>query len=61
MTDQEQKVLTAMKNAGKPVRPGDIVKLTGLTKDEVSQAISELKKKGKITSPKRCFYASVEE
>ena len=61
MTDQEQKVLTAMKKAEKPVRPGDIVKLTGLTKDEVSRAISELKKKGKIASPKRCFYAPVEE
>ena len=61
MTDQEQKVLTAMKKAWKPVRPGHIVKLTGFTKDEVSQAINELKKKGKITSPKRCFYAPVEE
>ena len=61
MTNEEQKVLTAIKNTGKPLRPGDIVKLTGLTKDEVSRAISELKKKGKITSPKRCFYAPVEE
>jgi len=61
MTDQEQKVLEAIKSAGKAVRPGDIIKLTGLTKDEVSRIISELKKKGIITSPKRCFYAPVEK
>lgn len=61
MADPEQKVLQAMQNAGKPVRPGDVAKMTGLTKDEVSKAISELKKKGKVTSPKRCFYAPVEE
>jgi len=53
-------VLSEMKKAGKPVRPGDIVKLTGLDKDDVSKIISELKKSGKITSPKRCFYAPVD-
>jgi predicted transcriptional regulator len=59
MEDKEQKVLKAMKKAGKPVRPGDVAKLTGLDSKEVSKAISDLKKKGKISSPKRCFYAPV--
>jgi len=56
MADKTKMVLSKMKKAGKPVRPGDIVKMTGLEKGEVSKIITELKKSGKITSPKRCFY-----
>jgi Mn-dependent DtxR family transcriptional regulator len=52
----EKKVLDAMKKAGKPVRPGDVAKMLGLESKEVSKVINELKKKGKITSPKRCFW-----
>ncbi|NOZ59564.1 MAG: HTH domain-containing protein [Euryarchaeota archaeon] len=58
MVDKE-KVLEAMKNAGKPVRPGDIAKALGVDSKEVSKAIKELKKEGKVHSPKRCFYAPV--
>jgi len=57
MEEKELKVLEAMKKAGKPVRPGDVAEMSGLTKDEVSKIINSLKKQGKITSPKRCFYA----
>ena len=57
MEEKEQIVLETMKKAGKPVRPGDVVKMSGLPKDEVSKIIKSLKKEGKITSPKRCFYA----
>ncbi|MCP8309907.1 MAG: MarR family transcriptional regulator [Candidatus Methylarchaceae archaeon HK02M1] len=57
MEEKEQMVLEAMKKAEKPVRPGDIAKMTGLAQDEVSKIIRSLKKKGKVTSPKRCFYA----
>lgn len=53
----ERKVLNAMKKAGKPVRPGDIAKIIGAESKEVSKAISELKKKGKVISPKRCYYS----
>jgi predicted transcriptional regulator len=60
MADKTQMVLSKMKEAGKPVRPGDIAKMTGLDKDEVSKILSELKKSGKITSPKRCFYAPID-
>ena len=59
MVDNEKKVLEAMKSAGKPVRPGDVVKMTGMDSKEVSKAISGLKKKGKVSSPKRCYYAPV--
>ena len=57
MEEKERMVLEAMEKAGKPVRPGDVAKMVGLTKDEVSKVIRNLKKKGKVTSPKRCFYA----
>lgn len=57
MEEKEQMVLEAMEKAGKPVRPGDIAKIAGLAKDDVSKIIRSLKKKGKIASPKRCFYA----
>ena len=60
MAGNEEKVLKAMKKAGEPLRPGDIAEKTGLGKDEVTKAINALKKEGKITSPKRCFWAPAE-
>jgi len=53
----EKKVLSAMKKAGKPVRPGDIAKMIGEESKSVSKVISDLKKKGKVISPKRCYYS----
>jgi len=52
----EKKVLNAMKKAGKPVRPGEVAKAIGEDSKQVSKVISELKKQGKIVSPKRCYY-----
>lgn len=52
----ETKVLDAMKKAGKPVRPGEVAEIAGLAKDDVSKAIANLKKDGKIHSPIRCKY-----
>ena len=57
MEEKEQMVLEAMEKVGKPVRSGEVAKLVGLASDEVSKIIKSLKKKGKVTSPKRCFYA----
>jgi DNA-binding MarR family transcriptional regulator len=57
MSEKEEAVLNALKNAGKPLRPGDVAKITGIDKKEVSKIISSLKKQGKVISPKRCFYA----
>jgi len=57
MEEKEKAVLEAMRKAGKPLRPGEVAEVTGLPKNEVSKIIKELKKKGKITSPKRCYYA----
>lgn len=57
MSEKEEAVLNALTQAGKPLRPGDIAKMTGLDSKEVSKIIKELKKKGKVISPKRCYYA----
>jgi len=57
MEDKERIVLEAMEKAGKPVRPGEVAKMIGLESKEVSKVISSLKKKGKVISPKRCYYA----
>lgn len=54
MEEKEKVVMEAMKKAGKPLRPGDIAKMTGLESKEVSKIIAELKKKGKVIVPKRC-------
>ena len=52
----EKKVLDAMKKAKKPMRPGDIAKIIGVESKEVSKVFNDLKKKGKIKSPKRCYW-----
>lgn len=55
----EKKVLDAMKKAKKPLRPGDVAKIIGAENKEVSKVINELKKQGKIRSPKRCYWEAV--
>jgi Mn-dependent DtxR family transcriptional regulator len=57
----ENKILKAMKKVGKPVRPGDVAKMIGEESKAVSKVISELKKKGKVISPKRCYYSPSDE
>jgi Mn-dependent DtxR family transcriptional regulator len=52
----ENKILNALKEAGKPVRAGDVAKMIGEDSKDVSKIISKLKKSGKVVSPKRCFY-----
>ncbi|MHA2066510.1 MAG: MarR family transcriptional regulator [Candidatus Thorarchaeota archaeon] len=56
MTESEM-VYTAFKEAGKPLRAGDVAEITGIDKPQVSKIIKSLQKEGKLTSPKRCFYA----
>ena len=56
MADNVTKVINAMKELKKPVRPGDIAEATGISKEEVSKIIDSLKKEGKVVSPKRCFW-----
>ena len=55
----EAKVLDILKKSDTPMRPGEIAKELGVDSKEVSKAINNLKKEGKVDSPKRCFYAPV--
>ena len=57
MSENVEKVFQAMKDAGKPVRPGEVAKVLGIESKEVSKAIKVLKKEGRVHSPKRCYYA----
>ena len=57
--DEKEKVLAFMKEIDKPVRPGEVAEKLELDKKLVSKIISELKKEGKVVSPKRCFYKAV--
>ncbi|MCL7410976.1 MAG: winged helix-turn-helix transcriptional regulator [Methanosarcinaceae archaeon] len=60
MADNEQKVIDAMKEAGEPLSSGEIAQRTGIDKKDVGKIINALKKKGKISSPKRCCYSPSE-
>ena len=61
MEDKRKQIIDAMNEAGKPMRPGDVAKATGLAKEEVSKLMKKLKGEGKVYSPKRCFWAPSEE
>ena len=60
MSESAETVLKAMKDAGKPMRPGEIAKALGIESKEVSKAIKVLRKDGKVHIPKRCYYAPTE-
>ncbi len=57
MSVEPESVLEAMKEIGKPIRPGEVAKKLGVESKDVSKAIQKLKKEGKVHSPKRCYWA----
>jgi len=56
MAEKPQTVLAALKETGKPMKPGEIADATGIDQKEVAKIIDALKKEGKVTSPKRCYW-----
>ena len=54
--EQQQLVLEAIQKAGKPLRSGEIEKLTNLSKTEVDKAMKKLKEAELIVSPQRCLW-----
>jgi len=56
MADNKQVVLDAMEKAGKPLKSGEILDLSGLDKKEIDKAMKELKEDESIISPKRCYW-----
>lgn len=54
--ENTDKVLTAMKKAGKALSAGQISELTGIERKEVDKTMKKLKADGKIVSPKNCYW-----
>ena len=52
----EQKIIETLKDAGKPLKSGEIAEISGIDKKEVDKVIKVLKSNNIIFSPKRCFY-----
>ncbi len=52
----KEKVMAALQGAGKPLKAGEIVDLTGLDRKDVDKAMKALKDEGAIVSPKVCFW-----
>ncbi len=52
----KEKILEAMKSAGKPLKAGEAADLAGLSKSDADSAFKELKKEELIVSPKRCYW-----
>ena len=53
----KEKVLQAMREAGKPVSAGEVAKAVAADRKEVDKAFAELTKDGAIISPVRCKWA----
>lgn len=56
MEELSQRILDAMKQAGKPVRPGELAATLQVDPKVLNKALKLLKDAGKITIPKKCFY-----
>lgn len=55
----KEQVYAVLAASDKPLKATQIVEMTGLERAEVDKAFKELKKEGKIESPKPCFYSVV--
>ncbi|MBR2200523.1 MAG: transcriptional regulator [Bacteroidales bacterium] len=56
----KEKVLQAMREAGKPVSAGDVTKMLDADRKEIDKVFAELKKEGAIVSPVRCKWQPAE-
>lgn len=57
----KEQVYEVLVKSDKPLKAVQIVEMTGLDRAEVDKAFKELKKEGKIESPKPCFYSAVKK
>ena len=55
--DANEIVLKTLKEAGIPLKAGDIAQKAGIDKKDVDKAIKKLVTENKVESPQRCFYA----
>jgi DNA-binding transcriptional regulator GbsR (MarR family) len=52
----KESILQAMNKAGKALKAGELVELTGLSREEVDKGLKILKKEELISSPKVCYW-----
>ena len=57
MSADADKVLEVMAEAGEPLNAGAVAERSGMERKAVDKAMAELKKDGRIESPKRCDWA----
>lgn len=53
----KDQVLAVMSQAGEPLNAGKVAELGGLDRKAVDKAMEQLKKEGRIVSPKRCYWS----
>lgn len=51
-----EQIIGVMKNAGKPLKCGELSELTGIDKTIVDKNLKKLQKDGIVFSPVRCYY-----
>ena len=56
MSADADKVLEVMAAAGEPLNAGAVAERSGIDRKVVDKAMAELKKDGRIESPKRCYW-----
>jgi hypothetical protein len=54
--ENNQKIIETFKNAGKPLKAGEVAELSGIEKKDVEKLIKKLTAEGQLYSPVRCFY-----
>jgi predicted transcriptional regulator len=54
--EPKDKVIEIIKNAGKPMKAGEVAEAAGIDKKDVDKSIKSLVADGVLHSPKRCFY-----
>ena len=54
--DTYQAILRFFESATEPVNAGAVAEATGVDRKEVDKVMAQLKKEGKIVSPKRCYW-----
>lgn len=54
--DNTKIIFNTLKNSNLPLKAVEISEITKIDKKEVDKIIKNLKKDGKISSPKRCYY-----
>jgi biotin operon repressor len=56
--ENTQKIFETLKKSNVPMSAGELAESTGIERKEVDKAMKALKESGKITSPRRCYWAA---